>query len=87
MNRNVSGTLSEYDMLSVRDGCFQVLVGNPISPMQAIVQIMSEEVWIGHVLRGAPRSDFPGRVMAQPQIIMLQRGFVLMGGQHLVISL
>lgn len=87
MNRNVSGTLSKYDMLSVRDGCFQVLVGNPISPMQAIVQSMSEEVWIGHVLRGAPRSDFPGRVMAQPQIIMLQSGLVLMGGQHLVISL
>lgn len=86
MNRNVSGTLSKYDMLSVRDGCFQVLVGNPISPMQAIVQSMSE-VWIGHVLRGAPRSDFPGRVMAQPQIIMLQSGLVLMGGQHLVISL
>lgn len=38
MNRNVSGTLSKYDMLSVRDGCFQVLVGNPISPMQAIVR-------------------------------------------------
>lgn len=45
-----------------------------------IVYRMSEELEIRHVLwgSGSPRSDFPEHIVAQPQIIMLQRGLMLM---------